>query len=207
MFQQVVVRRTLLGLVLWGTACAMVGAQAPRPSSVQATPDFSGQWVLEKIDQPGSPGGDFPGSYGPPGGGRFGDRPPDEPVERATRSRAMPPMERGAIVTITQSETELVTKFGGHERVYALARPEGEATPQREPPAPEEQQRKSRTYWDGTKLVTEIEESRELSGETVTLKSHEVRTLSSDGKTMTVETTLETPRGTRTVTQVFKRRR
>ncbi|MPZ18614.1 MAG: hypothetical protein GEV06_11975 [Luteitalea sp.] len=217
---RVVISLVLAGLLLSGAASPIVRgqtppddpAQAPRQSSAQGMPDFSGRWVLEEVDQPGAPRGGFaPGEgYGPPGGGRFGGRPPEENVDDPARRRAMPPMEKGAIVTLTQSETELVMKFGSHERVYTLRAAKGEAGPQSEEATRKAEPRKgkSRTYWDGTSLVTEIEESFETPREeTVTVTSREVRTLSNEGKTMTVETTLKTPRRTHTVTQTFRRRR
>jgi hypothetical protein len=208
----------MAGLVLSGAASAIVHGQtppdepgqAPRQSSGQTMPDFSGRWVLEEVDQPDAPRGFARGEgYGPPGGDRFGGRPPQEDVDDPARRRAMPPMEKGAIITLTQSETELVMKFGSHERAYRLSTPEGTAAeqPEKAKRGDEPRKRKSRTYWDGKSLITEIEESFETPGnETVTVSSREVRTLGDEGKTMTVETTLKTPRRTHTVTQTFRRR-
>jgi hypothetical protein len=213
-------RLVMAGLVLFGAASSIVGAQTPPddqsqpapPGARQAMPDFSGRWVLEDVDQPDARRGFWPGEgYGPPGGGRFGGRPPVEEPDAPARRRAMPPMEKGAIVTLTQSETQLVMRFGSHERVYTLSTPEGETTRHPEGTKREDEPRKSksksRTYWDGKSLVTEIEETFETRREeTVTVSSRELRTLSDEGKTMTVETTLKTPRRTHTVTQTFRRR-
>jgi hypothetical protein len=50
---------------------------------------------------------------------------------------------------------------------------------------------KSTAKWEGSSLV--IETTREFNGMTITTK--EVRTLSADGKTMTVDSTSQTPQG------------
>lgn len=208
----------MAGVVLSAAASAIVrgqtppgdAGQAPRQSSGHAIPDFSGRWILEEVDQPDAPRGFRSGEgYGPPDDDRFGGRPPDEEVDDPARRRAMPPMEKGAIITLTQSETELVMTFGSHERVYSLSTPERTAAPQpgKTKRGDQSRKRKSRTYWDGKSLITEIEESFETpDDETVTVSSREVRTLADGGKRMRVETTLKTPRRTHTVTQTFRRR-
>ena len=52
-------------------------------------------------------------------------------------------------------------------------------------------QAKSKAHWDGAKLV--IETARDFQGMAITSK--EVRSLSADGKEMTVETAISTPQG------------
>ena len=52
-------------------------------------------------------------------------------------------------------------------------------------------QAKSKAHWDGAKLV--IETARDIQGMSITSK--EVRSLSADGKEMTVETAISTPQG------------
>jgi hypothetical protein len=60
-------------------------------------------------------------------------------------------------------------------------------------------QAKSKAHWDGMKLV--IETARDFQGMSITSK--EVRSLSADGKEMTVETAFQTPQGDRNQKQVF----
>jgi hypothetical protein len=60
---------------------------------------------------------------------------------------------------------------------------------------------KSKAHWDGTKLV--IETTRDMQGMSMTSK--EVRSLSADGKEMTVETNFSTPQGDRTTKQVYSK--
>ena len=62
---------------------------------------------------------------------------------------------------------------------------------------------KSTAKWDGKKLVIETTATFEGQNGSMTMKSKEVRTLSDDGKTMTVTTTTESPRGTNTRKTVF----
>jgi hypothetical protein len=58
---------------------------------------------------------------------------------------------------------------------------------------------KSKAKWDGAKLV--IETSRDIQGMSITTK--EVRSLSADGKDMTVETAVSTPQGDVNHKQVY----
>jgi hypothetical protein len=60
-------------------------------------------------------------------------------------------------------------------------------------------QMKSKAHWDGVKLV--IETTRDMQGMSITSK--EVRSLSADGKEMTVETNFSTPQGDRATKQVY----
>jgi hypothetical protein len=59
----------------------------------------------------------------------------------------------------------------------------------------------SKAHWDGAKLV--IDGAREVQGFAITTK--EVRSLSADGKEMTVETAISTPQGDINQKQVFTR--
>jgi len=60
-------------------------------------------------------------------------------------------------------------------------------------------QAKSKAHWDGAKLV--IETARDFQGMAITSK--EVRSLSADGKEMTVETAISTPQGDQNRKQVY----
>jgi len=63
----------------------------------------------------------------------------------------------------------------------------------------------SKSTWDGDKLVTEGSSTFEGPNGQMTMTMKEVRTLSKDGKTMTVTTTTDTPMGQRTRKMVFDR--
>ena len=57
----------------------------------------------------------------------------------------------------------------------------------------------SKAKWDGAKLV--IETTRDIQGMSITTK--EVRSLSADGKDMTIETAISTPQGDQNRKQVY----
>ena len=62
---------------------------------------------------------------------------------------------------------------------------------------------KSKTKWEGVALVTDITRSMDAGRNNFEMKSHEVRSLSDDGRTMTVRTTADTPRGKQTMTVTY----
>ena len=64
---------------------------------------------------------------------------------------------------------------------------------------------KSKTKWDGVALVTDVTRSMEAGRGKVEMKSREVRSLSDDGRTMTVRTTLDTPRAKQTKTVTYSK--
>jgi hypothetical protein len=64
---------------------------------------------------------------------------------------------------------------------------------------------KSTSRWDADKLVTDGSATMETPNGPRTITTSEVRSLSKDGKTMTVSTTTESPMGTRTRKTVFER--
>lgn len=61
----------------------------------------------------------------------------------------------------------------------------------------------TKSHWDGQTLVTEGENTITTPNGEMTVKTKEVRSLSADGKTMTVVATSTTPRGERTRTTVY----
>ena len=138
------------------TVAAVLTSFALHSAVGQAKPNFSGTWKLntEKSDPMGGGGG---------GGGGGG-------------------MTMGAL-TITQTETELVTEqsFGEQVRKSTYFLDGRESTN----PGMRGGESKSKARWEGNALV--IETTSVMGDNTVTTKS--VRTLSDDGKTLTVVTT------------------
>jgi hypothetical protein len=63
---------------------------------------------------------------------------------------------------------------------------------------------KSKSKWDGAKLVTTSVQTMNMQGSDVTIESTETRTLGADG-TMTVVTVRKTPNGENTRKVVFKK--
>ena len=147
--------------VLWLIVAAAVAV--PAVARAQAHPDFAGTWTLDqaKSDPPPQRGGGGGGGGGGGRGGGGGGR-------------------GGGPVTIMMMPTglmigEVTYKLDGSEQTVQLP---GRGGPQ---PA------KVKARWDdsGKKLL--IETTREINGASVTTK--EERSLSADGKEMTVETT------------------
>jgi hypothetical protein len=98
--------------------------------------------------------------------------------------------------TITQTPAQLTQKRGELTLVYKL---DGSASTNQMPGRGGPQEVKSTAKWDGSKLV--IETVRDFQGMSITQK--ETRSLSADGKEMTIEQSIATPQGERTTKQVF----
>ena len=157
------------------STAALLAAFATAPALAQAKPDFSGSWKLnvEKSDPMGGGGG---------GGGGGG-------------------MMRDAITTITQTATELtlVTKFGENSRTATYKLDGTESVN----PGMRGGETKSKVKFDGATLV--LEHTRNMSGPNgdMQVTSKEVRSLSADGKSMTVVTTSQGPNGEMTRKMVY----
>jgi len=157
------------------TVAALLASAVFSPVAAQGKPDFSGSWKVnaEKSDPMGGMGGGGGG-----GGGGMGT----------------------SLVTITQSATKLVVETKRGEQVttatYNLDGSETTNTTQRG-------ESKSKISWDGSSLVISSESSFSGPNGAMTVTSKEVRSLSADGKTMTVVRTSQTPNGEMTRKTVF----
>ena len=162
----------------------------------QGRPDFTGTWVVETVERPPLPEGRGSGSR--MGGGRRGMRPPEAPD--GDRSGSMTLLQKGQRVRVKQSAERLIVTIpnesGEQMSAYALDGSESSNTSGRSTI-------KSKTTWEGAALVTEGTRRMEGPRGEVTLKTREVRSLGQDGRTMTVRTTLDTPRGKMTSTITF----
>ena len=114
----------------------------------------------------------------------------DAPMGRGGRGGAQGPM------TITQDANTLTQKRGEQTLVYKLDGSESSNEVQGRGGA---QTVKAKAKWDGSKLV--IESTREIQGFALTTK--EERTLSADGKEMTIQITASTPQGDINNKQVY----
>lgn len=194
---------TSLGVTLWG----------------QTRPDFTGTWMVEKVDTAGGsgeaprsggggfggPGGGRGGGLGRPGGpggqgdrggggGRGGERPEGVPAE-GRRGPGMGAMYHvGDVVTLKQTaERLIVTREGEDGAVMMSYMLDGETST-------------SKSRWEGVALVTELSNAVESPRGKMTMKSREVRTLGEDRNAMTLTVTLDTPRGKQLSTVTFGRR-
>jgi hypothetical protein len=144
-------------------------------ATAQGHPDFSGTWKVNLIKSDAAPAGR---------GGQQMDM-------------------SNLMVAITQT-AELITivQTGmGPERTSSYYLDGRESTN----PGMRGAEVKSMTTWDEGALVTEGSSTFQGPNGEVTVKTKEVRTLSGDGKTMTVTTTSDSPMGTRTRKTVFDR--
>jgi hypothetical protein len=193
--------RTAAALVL-----IMLGAVALQAADPH--PDFSGSWVVESVtsagDQRDRPEG-RPGGFGRGGGGRGfrgagrgGDGHAGEGRSRGPAAD-QPRLERGQRVEMTQTDTLLTVivapDAGGHVVRYPLDGTDGFTA------TPDGTALRTRTSWQGVALVTDIraaEKGRDYH-------ERQLRTMD-DGGRVTIETTLETPFGKRSITATLIRR-
>ena len=157
----------------------LLGAPAATVSA-QGT-DFSGTWNLDRdsSELPQGRGG------GRGGGGRGG------------RGRLM---AETLVITQTAASVTVEHQSDGQSRSIEYALDGSETTVQ--------QGNGTLTVsasWDGATLVTEGTQSIETGRGNFTLDLTERRTLSSDGRTLTIETTRGTPRGSQTFRLVYQK--
>ena len=157
----------------------LLGAPAATVSA-QGT-DFSGTWNLDRdsSELPQGRGG------GRGGGGRGG------------RGRLM---AETLVITQTAASVTVEQQSDGQSRSIEYALDGSETTVQ--------QGNGTLTVsasWDGATLVTEGTQSIETGRGNFTLDLTERRTLSSDGRTLTIETTRGTPRGSQTFRLVYQK--
>ena len=156
----------------------LLGAPAATVSA-QGT-DFSGTWNLDRDSS------ELPqGRGGRGGGGRGG------------RGRLM---AETLVITQTAASVTVEQQSDGQSRSIEYALDGSETTVQ--------QGNGTLTVsasWDGATLVTEGTQSIETGRGNFTLDLTERRTLSSDGRTLTIETTRGTPRGSQTFRLVYQK--
>ncbi len=138
------------------------------------TPDFSGTW---KLDTDRS---EITAGRGGRRGGRGGGTP------------------NAMVITQTATELTIEQSAGNQSRTltYTL---EGESSI----PAGRGGSMTITSHWDGATLVSEGSQELSFGGGGITIEVREVRSLSEDGQTLTVEVTRTTPRGANTNTLVY----
>jgi hypothetical protein len=67
------------------------------------------------------------------------------------------------------------------------------------------EQMRSKTRWEGAKLISRSSSSLSFNGQSVHLEAIEKRELSADGKTLQITNTISSPRGVDVIKLVFKR--
>lgn len=170
-------------------------------AGAQDKPNFSGKWKLDASQSQmgggmGMGGGGRPGGGGPPGGGPPGGGPP----AGGAPGGGMGNQE----VTITHDATTLriVQQVAGESRTmtYTIG---GSASKNPMGMGRMQAEMTTTTVWAGNTLVTEGKATMSGPNGDMEISSREVRSLSADGKTMTVETTTITARGENTRKMVY----
>ena len=166
-------------------------------------PDFTGTWKITNIEMPEAPAGandggfggrrGFGGRGGRGYGGRRGGANGDPDNANGGRAERPQPLEVGQTIRIRQTDDRLIVTEDNGQGVatmnsYSL---DGKESTNRTGQAAT----KSKTKWEGVALVTDMTRSMQTQRGGVEMKSREVRSLSDDGKTMTVRTEFDTPRG------------
>jgi hypothetical protein len=155
------------------TVAALLATVALQPANAQAKADFSGTWKLNVEKSDPMQGGG--------GGGGGGGM--------------------AAPITITQSGGKLVIESKrGEQTVTSTYNLDGSESVN---PGMRGGETKSKATWDGNNLVISSESSFTGPNGAMTVTSKDVRSLSSDGKTMTVVSTRQTPNGETTTKRVY----
>ena len=146
----------------------------------QGKPDFSGSWKLNADKSDPAP---------QTGGGGGGQRPGGGGMGRATE------------LTITQTATKITIdqKMGDRSRTVSYNLDGSES----KNPGMRDNEMVTKSHWDGTTLVTEGDNTVKSPMGEMNIKSKELRTLSADGKEMTVVSTVISPRGENTRKTVY----
>jgi hypothetical protein len=159
---------------------ALVASLSVQQALAQAKPNFAGTWKIntEKSDPMG---GGMGGGGGGGGGGGMGGM-------------------MAAPITITQTDKQLVetrtTPNGDRVTTYNLDGTESVNSTGRG-------ESKSKARWEGDALIIETTSTFNGPNGSMTITSKEVRTLSADGKTMTITITRTTPNGEMTTKRVY----
>ncbi len=184
-------------------AAAVLVAGSLEGLEAQERPDFSGTWVVERVEFQGPQGnaggrgrGRGQGRGGIRGGGggrgRGGRAGQGQGQGRGRGGVVAAPYQEGDRVTLRQTNEALIVTDEGRSRISRYPFDGSEVSN----PGPGDSALKSRTSWEGVALVVESTLSAAGPQGDMTLSTREVRSLSQDGSTMTLVATVTMPFGT-----------
>ena len=194
-------------------AAAVLVAGSLEGLEAQERPDFSGTWVVERVESERPQGnvdggrrggGRAEGRGGIRGGGRGGGRGQGGRAGRGGQGGGGgfgTPYQAGDRVTLTQTNEALIVT----DEVRGLMSRYPFDGREMSNPGPANSTVKSKTSWEGAALVIEGTLSVAGSQGDLTLRTREVRSLSQDGRTMTLVATGTMPFGTMSSTVTFAR--
>lgn len=178
-------------LILWAMSCVVVCAAQDKKSSAQSRPDLTGTWVRS--------------SYKSNHRGQLESYPVTltvshkEPELKITRKSVVHGKEK-----ITDGVYYTDGRGERNEAEFRSALAVGSSpTSAIEQKGANDPQTKSKTKWEGNKLVSRSSSSLEAVGHRFYIDTAQKRELSADGKTLTITTTIM-PGGT-AITEVFDR--
>ena len=206
-------------------AAAVIVAGSLEGLEAQERPDFSGMWVVERVESErpqgnvdggrrgggqgrggirGGGGRRGRGGGGIRGGGRDGGRGQGGRAGRRGQGGGGgfgTPYQVGDRVTLTQTNEALIVTDEARSLMSRYPFDGREISN----PGPADSTVKSKTSWEGAALV--IESTRSVTGPQgdLTLRTREVRSLSQDGRTMTLVATGTMPFGRMSSTVTFAR--
>jgi hypothetical protein len=164
----------------------------------QERPDLSGTWVVEQVEFQGPQANQGGGGRGGRGGGGMrggGGRNQGGGAERGgQRDRAVvgSPYQDGDRMRLTQTDEALIVTDERRSLMSSYAF-DGRETRN---PGPGDTTITSTAQWEGAALVVESVLSLTSPQDDMTLRTREVRSLSEDGRTMTLRATGTMPFGT-----------
>ncbi len=190
-------------------AAAVLVAGSLEGLEAQERPDFSGTWVVERVEFQGPQGnaggrrrggGQGRGGIGGGGGGRGRGGRAGRGGQRGGGVLGAPYQE-GDRVTLRQTSEALIVTDETRSRMSRYPF-DGRETSN---PGPGDSTVRSKTSWEGAALVIESALSVASPQGDRTLSTREVRSLSQDGSTMTLVATVTMPFGTLSSTVTFAR--
>lgn len=176
-----------LVLILWVASCAVLCPAQDKATSGQSRPDLSGTWVRNSSKSK---------NIGPASVTvTISHKEPEIKITRKVVLKGKETITDGVYFTDGRGEKNM-SRFGGAIVLGLPSQPS--STNQGRSQSVEA---RSKTKWDGNKLVSRSEVNLEILGDRVVFDVTEKRELSSDGKTLTVITIF----GRSTDTEVFDR--
>ena len=166
-------------------------------SAAYAQPNFSGTWVLDQTQSHFNPA---IGADGQPGRGPHGPRGDGAPQGDHPKPQVTLTVEQN---DTTLKATRTITRAGRERAMtetYSTDGKEATRTGRRGGTSV------TRAAFDGDRLVVNSTHAmKNKQGDQVQMSRESVWSLSPDGKTLTIQTTMQSPRGERTMTSVYQK--
>lgn len=171
-------KRIVLCVLLFSLGAVVCAARDDRKKDAKPHPDMTGTWTLDKSKS----------DFGP-----FRDRPISKADVKLVVTQRDPELKLTRTLSLNGQQDVREQTYYTDER--------GETNP----PTLGTGEVKSKTKWDGDKVVTRSKMTRETQRGTFEIDTTEKWQLSSDGQTLTVTTEISGQFGSQEIKQVFRR--